>query len=267
VSRLDARLAALRQDGRKALVPFITAGDPDTATTVLALHALVRGGADVLEIGVPFSDPEADGPVIQAASERALAAGFRLHHLFDLIGDFRRDDADTPIVLMGYLNCIERFGYANFADAAHRAGVDGLIVVNLPPEEAQALKQSLSAVDIDLIFLIAPTTTESRSHYILSQAQGFVYFVSLKGVTGSSNLDADRVASRVSALRALTSLPLLIGFGIKDGASARRVADVSDGVIVGAALVGTMASLGDQPADIPAALEAQLHEIRNALDR
>jgi tryptophan synthase alpha chain len=267
VSRLGSTFRALREAGRKALVPFITAGDPLAQVTVPAMHALVRGGADILELGMPFSDPEADGPVIQAASERALAAGFRLPMLFDIVREFRRDDAATPVVLMGYLNNIERFGAERFADAAHEAGVDGVIVVNMPPEEAEPFKTMLAERDIDVIFLIAPTTTEARSRRILSEASGFAYYVSLRGVTGAAGLDVGGIASHLSSLRAITSVPLLVGFGIKDGASARQVAEVADGVIIGAVVVSTIAGLTEAPDDIPGALQRQLREFRTAMDR
>jgi tryptophan synthase alpha chain len=267
MNRLEHRFARLRQARRKALVPFITAGDPERSITVPSMHALVRAGADVLELGIPFSDPEADGPVIQAASERALAAGFRLRDAFDLVREFRRTDGETPVVLMGYLNNLERLGYERFAAEASDAGVDGVIVVNMPPEEAQTLRPVLDAAGIQIIFLIAPTTTEARRRYLLNQSSGFVYFVSLKGVTGAQNLDADHVGTQVTALREMTTLPVLVGFGIKDGAAARRVAQYADGVVIGAALVATVAARTDRPDEIPAALEAQLREIRAAMDR
>jgi tryptophan synthase alpha chain len=267
VSRLDAIFRQLREKRRKALVPFITAGDPDPATTVSMLHALVRGGADIVELGVPFSDPEADGPVIQAASERALAAGFKLAQVFDIVREFRRDDERTPVVLMGYLNSVERVGYEHFASMAGEAGVDGLILVNVPPEEGGELKRAFAAAAIDIILLLAPTTTMERARYLLSQSAGFVYFVSLKGVTGASNLDVDDVGRRVAALREYTALPILVGFGIKDGASARAVAAFADGVVIGAALVSTVASLNATPAAIPDALERQLRGLRTAMDQ
>jgi len=267
VNRLQSRLDTLRGTGRKALVTFITAGDPHPDTTVPALHALVRGGADVLELGIPFSDPEAEGPVIQAASERGLAAGMTLRGCLALVQDFRRSDRDTPVVLMGYLNSVLFMGCARFAAAAAAAGVDGLIMVNLPPEEAEELKSELDKVGISLIFLISPTTTDARAEMILSHAGGFVYYVSLKGITGSDNLDHGAAGSRLRWLRGLTTLPVLAGFGIKDPATARAMAVDADGVVVGSALVATVAATGDDPAAIPGRLEAQVRDIRMALDQ
>lgn len=264
--RLDLRLAQLRERGRKALITFITAGDPHPAVTVPSLHALVRGGADVLELGVPFSDPEAEGPTIQAASERGLSQGVTLRVCLDLVKAFRADDADTPVVLMGYLNSVLAMGCDAFAAAAAQAGVDGLIMVNLPPEEAAELKHALDLQRIRLILLIAPTTTEARARMILEHAAGFVYYVSLKGITGSDTLDAAAVGDKLSWLRGLTELPLMVGFGIKDGASARAASRYADGAVVGSALVNTVAAHGSTPERIPELLQAQAQEIRTALD-
>lgn len=264
--RLDARLAQLRQRGRKALVTFITAGDPHPRVTVPSLHALVRGGADVLELGVPFSDPEAEGPTIQAASERGLSQGVTLRMCLDLVRQFRADDGDTPVVLMGYLNSVLAMGCERFARAAAEVGVDGLIMVNLPPEEAAELKQALDRNHIRLILLIAPTTTEKRARMILEHSAGFVYYVSLKGITGSDTLDVGAVGDKIAWLRGMTDLPVMVGFGIKDGASARAVSRHADGAVVGSALVNTVAAHGATPDEIPARLQAQVHEIRAALD-
>lgn len=266
MSRLSRRLSALGGQGRKALVSFITAGDPDPSVTVPALHALVAGGADVLELGVPFSDPEAEGPVIQASSERALAKGTTLRAVLEMVARFRKDDDLTPIVLMGYLNSVLAMGEETFAEAAAEAGVDGLIMVNLPPEEAGALRGLLKEKDIDLIFLVAPTTTPERAALITEQAGGFVYYVSLKGITGADNLETGSVSKQVGALKQMTELPVLVGFGIKDGGTARAVAEKADGVVVGSALVRTMAGSADALAAIPALLTAQLAEIRRVLD-
>jgi tryptophan synthase alpha chain len=265
-ARLDARLAALRSSGRKALITFITAGDPHPRVTVPALHALVRGGADVLELGVPFSDPEAEGPAIQAASERGLAAGATLRVCLDLVRAFRVDDTATPVVLMGYLNSVLAMGCERFAHAAHEAGVDGLIMVNLPPEEAGELKAALDTHGIRLILLVAPTTTETRARMILEHAGGFVYYVSLKGITGSDLRDVAGVDDKVRWLRSMTDLPVMVGFGIKDGASARAVARHADGAVVGSALVATVAAYGATPDEIPGRLQAQVQDIRDALD-
>ena len=265
MSRLTTRLAALEAAQRKALNTFVTAGDPTLDATVPAMHALVRGGADIIELGVPFSDPEADGPAIQAASERALANGVRLADVLRMCGEFRRQDATTPVVLMGYLNQFLKYGYAAFCADASAAGVDGVIVVNMPPEECAAFKNHLAAEDMDLILLVAPTTTAARAALIAEHATGFVYYVSYKGITGAQQADAQAVGARLSALRVHTGeLPVLVGFGIRDGASAARVAPHADGVVVGTALVQTMAEA--ELGAIPARLETQARDIRAALD-
>lgn len=276
-NRLRTRLAELRDIERKALVTFITAGDPVPVATVPALHALVAAGADVLELGIPFSDPEAEGPAIQAATERALAQGMTLRKTLAMVAEFRVADAQTPVVLMGYLNSVLRMGEEAFAAAAAQAGVDGLIMVNLPPEEGQTLQQALRAVGIDLIYLIAPTTTPERQQTILSRCGGFVYYVSLKGITGAGNLEPRQVSQEVAAIRSQTELPVMVGFGIKNGASAAAVASAADGVVVGSALVtllGEGLAAGDaQQAPAPEELEerrsamaALVTEIRAALD-
>jgi tryptophan synthase alpha chain len=266
MNRLETRLAATRSAQRKALVTFITAGDPHPAVTVGALHALVSGGADVLELGIPFSDPEAEGPVIQLASERGLASGTTLRTCLNLVRDFRQTDSTTPIVLMGYLNSVLAMGPSRFAAEAAAAGVDGLIMVNLPPEEAGELKQALDDASISLILLVSPTTTEARARRILQDAGGFVYYVSLKGITGSGNLDPEAAGTRLRWLRTLTDLPVMCGFGIKDGPSAQAMAVHADGVVVGSALVATVAELGASPDEIPGRLAAQVGLIRRALD-
>lgn len=266
MNRIGKTLARLRERRRTALVPFITAGDPSMETTIPALHALVRGGADLLELGIPFSDPEADGPAIQAASERALANGVTLQEVLHLVAGFRAEDAQTPIVLMGYLNSILAMGETNFAERAAAAGVDGLILVNLPPEEAGSLGEALAARNLDLIFLAAPTSTDQRLKRIDQAARGFIYHVSLKGITGADHIVADRVAANMARLRRHTELPVLVGFGIKDGATAKAVAAHADGVVVGAALVSRMAELADRTDAIPAALSRAVSDIRQALD-
>ncbi|MEM1230703.1 MAG: tryptophan synthase subunit alpha [Pseudomonadota bacterium] len=236
-NRLRRRLTELQSIERKALVCFITAGDPRVEATVPALHALVAAGADVIELGVPFSDPEAEGPAIQRASERALAQGMTLRGAMAQVEAFRAEDNDTPVVLMGYLNSVLRYGEVEFAQAAKAAGVDGLIMVNLPPEEGQSLQQALGAEGIDLIYLIAPTTTPERQDLILERCGGFVYYVSLKGTTGAGNLQPEVVRQAVAGVKARTDLPVMVGFGIKNGDSARAVAEGADGVVVGSALV------------------------------
>ncbi len=266
MSRIVKTLARLEREQKTALAPFVTAGDPHPDTTVPALHALVAGGADLLELGIPFSDPEADGPAIQAASERALANGITLMDVLGMVIEFRATDRLTPIVLMGYFNSILAMGEKRFAEAAAAAGVDGLIVVNLPPEEAGPLRAELQSRDMELIFLAAPTTTESRLRLIGGVSGGFVYHVSLKGITGADHIAVDAVAADVARLRRHTGLPVLVGFGIKDGATARAVAEHADGVVVGAALVSRMAVLADRAEDIPQVLQGAVDEIRQALD-
>lgn len=250
---------------RKALVSFITAGDPTLEHTVPALHALVAGGTDILEVGVPFSDPEAEGPTIQASSERALKNGVTLSKVLEVVAEFREDDANTPVVLMGYLNSV--LAMPDFAARAAAAGVDGLIMVNLPPESAGALRSDLAAHDIDLIFLIAPTTTDARAELIMQQASGFVYYVSLKGITGADHLVADDVGARLGKLKAMTDLPICVGFGIKDADTARRIGAHADGVVVGSALVDLLAQPGQEPATAADSLQAAAADLRAGLDQ
>ncbi|MCP5151535.1 MAG: tryptophan synthase subunit alpha [Ectothiorhodospiraceae bacterium] len=266
MSRLAGRFAAVRAEGRAAFVTFITAGDPDAACSLAAMRALVASGADVIELGVPFSDPMADGPVIQRASERALAAGASMAGVLDQVRRFRAEDDATPIVLMGYLNPIEQYGPARFAADAAAAGVDGLITVDLPPEEASELADAARANGIDLVYLLAPTTAPDRIADICRQAGGFVYYVSLKGVTGSASIDVEAVAAKVREIRGLTSLPVGVGFGIGDAESAGRVAAVADAVVVGTALVRHFEANAETPARIPEAIAALAADMRRAID-
>ncbi|MBY5926927.1 MULTISPECIES: tryptophan synthase subunit alpha [unclassified Halomonas] len=266
MSRIEQRFCSLAEQGRKALVPYITGGDPVPGVTVDYMHALVESGADVIELGVPFSDPMADGPVIQKACERALKHGTRLVDLLEMVATFRQRDQETPVVLMGYLNPIERLGIERFAREARAAGVDGVLVVDMPPEEADELGPLLEAADLSPIFLVAPTTSPERAATICAHAHGYLYYVSLKGVTGSARLNADDVAAHLAPLRQLTDLPLCVGFGIRDGASAAEVAKVADGVIVGSALVSRIAEHCDAPHDAIAEIKAVMTEIRHALD-
>ncbi len=264
MNRIDRRFETLRAAGRRALVPYLTAGDPDPALTVPLLHAVVEAGADLIELGVPFSDPMADGPVIQAACERALGRGMSLRRTLELVARFREDDAATPVVLMGYLNPIEAMGCEAFAAAAAEAGVDGVLTVDMPPEEGEALGAALRARGLHPVYLLAPTTPSDRIRRICDAAGGFVYYVSLKGVTGSDALDTEAVARRVAAIRRQTTLPIGVGFGIRDGASAARVACFADAVIVGSALVRRVAEAGPQRA--VAAARALVAELRAAMD-
>lgn len=265
MSRLAPCLQKLAAANRKALTTFITAGDPDVLSSVPALHQMVAAGADILELGVPFSDPEAEGPAIQKSSERALANGITLTACLEMVESFRSQDQQTPIILMGYLNSVMAMGFKTFADAAGAAGVDGLIMVNLPPEEARELKAELARNSIDLIFLIAPTTTPQRAQMIMNAASGFVYYVSLKGITGAEGIDTDAVGERVSVLKKSSPVPVLVGFGIKDAASAAAIGKQADGVVVGSVLVSTMADYAD-PEERLAQLSSQVADLRAGLD-
>ena len=249
---------------RKALVSFLTAGDPTPPHTGPAMHAFVEGGADILEVGVPFSDPEAEGPAIQAANERALANGMSLAKVLQQVAQFRLEDSQTPVILMGYLNSV--LAMSDFAARAQRAGVDGLIMVNLPPESGSSLKEQLEQHDIDLIYLVAPTTTHKRAQLILNQASGFVYYVSLKGITGAGHLDTGEVAERLEVLRSQTDLPICVGFGIKDPATAKLVAPFADGVVVGSALVNLLYEHKDNPIAGAQALKAAVAALRASID-
>ena len=265
MNRIAARLARLAAQRRKALVPFVTAGDPSPEATVPVLHALVGAGADLLELGVPFSDPMADGPVIQRSSERALERGTGTAQVFEFVREFRRTDADTPVVLMGYLNPVEVRGAAAYARAAADAGVDGLLLVDLPPEEAGPLRADFNASGLELISLAAPTTSAARLPGLAASAQGYLYYVSFAGVTGAQLSDTGAVAAKVAELRAHARVPVLVGFGIKDAASATAVATCADGVVVGSALVERLAGAATPEAAAQAAA-AFLAPLRAALD-
>ncbi len=237
MSRIAATFAALAAKKRKALIPFITAGDPEPAFAVPLMHALAKAGADIIELGVPFSDPMADGPTIQRASERALKHGTSLRSVLQFVTEFRKSDTATPVVLMGYANPIEAMGYEVFADAALAAGVDGVLVVDYPPQEAAQFAELLTHRKIDAIFLLSPTSTASRIKQVARYARGYVYYVSLRGVTGAANLDVADVAKKLPEIRAHIKLPIGVGFGIRDAATARAVADVADAVVIGSRLV------------------------------
>lgn len=237
MSRIAATFSKLRRAQRKALIPFITAGDPDLSATVPFMRALVEAGADVIELGVPFSDPMADGPVIQRASERALKHGVSLRDVLAQVRVFRATDDETPVVLMGYANPIEAMGLQVFAAAAREAGVDGVLVVDYPPEEARPLVTLLDAQSIDTVFLLSPTTSEARMREVAALGRGYLYYVSLKGVTGSAHIDLGDVRARIERIRAHTSLPIGVGFGIRDPETAKRIAGVADAVVIGSRLV------------------------------
>ena len=265
MSRLEARLTALASAGRKALVPFISAGDPGIESTVPVMHALVEAGADVIELGVPFSDPMADGVVIQKSSERALARGVDAHAVFAMLREFRQRDAETPVVLMGYLNPIERRGWAWYAAQAADAGADALLIVDLPPEEADAARAALNAAGMRLITLLAPTTEGARLTQACRQAQGYLYYVSMAGVTGKQLHQADDLRQRVHGIRTQTGVPVYVGFGIKDAQTAQACAGFADGIIVGSALVAVLADC-QSPVQAAAAAAGFLRPIRAALD-
>jgi len=266
VSRITAKLTSLRQAGRKALIPFITAGDPDPAFTVPALHAMVEAGADIIELGVPFSDPMADGPVIQKASERALAHKTSLRKVLEMVREFRARDNDTPVVLMGYLNPVEAMGYQAFAEKAREVGVDGVLTVDMPPEESEDFICLLHQAGIDPIFLLAPNSTPERIRKMGQLGRGYLYYVSLKGVTGASHLDLGDVERKLGEIRQLTSLPVGIGFGVKDAETAAAVARLGDGVVVGSALVGKIEAAGEDTASALDEITRLLRSMRAALD-
>ncbi len=238
----NARLAAAfeKTQGATALIPYIAAGDPSMAATPALMHALVKAGADVIELGVPFSDPMADGPVIQRAAERAIKRGVGLQQVFDMVAQFRQDDQTTPVVLMGYANPIERMGQAAFAQRAGQAGVDGLLVVDYPPEEMTDFALMLEQAGIDPIFLLAPTSTPERMQKVAQVARGYVYYVSLKGVTGSAAIDTADVAKRLDVIRQYVTIPVGVGFGIRDAESASRLAQCADAIVIGSKLIETM---------------------------
>ena len=264
MSRIQQTFAALKAQGKKALIPFITAGDPDPSLTVDLMHTLVEAGADVIELGVPFSDPMADGPTIQRASERALLKGVSLKQVLQMVTQFRAKDAKTPVVLMGYANPIEAMGVAAFTAAAGAAGVDGVLVVDYTPEESAEFARAMAAHDLDPIYLLAPTSTDERIGQVAEVARGYVYYVSLKGVTGSGKLNLDEVAERIPKIRARTGLPVGVGFGIRDAETARRIAAFADAVVVGSRIIEEMEN---NPADQACAkVRALVADIRRGID-
>jgi len=237
MSRIQNKFESLKKQGRKALIPFVTAGDPDPEITVPLMHALVQAGADVIELGVPFSDPMADGPVIQRASERALKHHVGLRNVLQMVADFRGKDNETPVVLMGYGNPVEAMGWENFSRRCAEVGVDGVLTVDFPPEESHEAFEHLQAHGIDPIFLIAPTTNEARIELVARLARGYVYYVSLKGVTGAGHLDLSAIAQKIPQLRKHISIPIGVGFGIRDAETACAVSTLCDGVVVGSRIV------------------------------
>jgi tryptophan synthase alpha chain len=264
MSRIQGRFETLARERRKALIPYITAGDPDPSLTVPLLRALVEAGADIIELGVPFSDPMADGPVIQRAGERALKHGVGLGDVIAMVGRFRTEDAKTPLVLMGYANPIEAMGVEKFIAQAKAAGVDGVIVVDYPPEECAGFAAAAQRAGIDPIFLLAPTSTEERIAQVARVGSGYVYYVSLRGVTGAAHLDLSEVTRRLPRIRAATRLPIGVGFGIRDAESARRVAEAADAVVIGSRLIQEIEA--GSPEQATARVKAFLKPIRQALD-
>ena len=267
MSRIQSTLSALAAKNKKGLIPFITAGDPAPELTVSLMHALVEGGADIIELGVPFSDPMADGPVIQRASERALANGIGMHHVLQFVREFRTSDQVTPIVLMGYANPIERMGTDTFIAAAKEAGVDGVLVVDYPPEECEEFAARMKENGLDPIFLLAPTSTDERIEQVGKIASGYVYYVSLKGVTGSGHLDLDAVTSKLPSIRKHVHVPVGVGFGIRDAATAKAIGSVSDAVVIGSRIIQELENTPQENAvqavrEFIAGIRAGLDELR-----
>lgn len=265
MSRIQSKFEAIKTQGRKALIPFMTAGDPNPKVTVAIMHAMVDSGADVIELGVPFSDPMADGPVIQRASERALKLHVGLRDVLQMVADFRKKDESTPVVLMGYGNPIEAMGWENFSRRCAEVGVDGVLTVDFPPEESHDAFEHLQSHGIDPIFLIAPTTNESRIKLVAKLARGYVYYVSLKGVTGSGNLDLNDVAEKIPQLRNHISIPIGVGFGIRDARTARAVSELCDGVVVGSRIVQEIENSNEK--QLLENVSRLIKELRNAIDK
>ena len=265
MSRIQTTFQKLKQHQRKALIPFITAGDPDPTVTVQLMHALVQAGADIVELGVPFSDPMADGPTIQRASERALKHHVSLRDVFDMVTEFRKKDNATPLVLMGYGNPVEAMGWEIFAQRCATTGVDGVLTVDFPPEESHEAFSHLQRHGIDPIFLLAPTTDDARIASVAKQARGYVYYVSLKGVTGAGNLDLDDIAQKIPQIRKHITLPIGVGFGIRDAQTAQAVAKLCDGVVVGSRIVQEIENSTEK--NIMANVTALVRELRSAVDK
>lgn len=266
MNRISTKFSELKAQGRKALIPFITAGDPKIPATLGYMHALVEAGADIIELGVPFSDPMADGPTIQKASDRALRQGTRLVDVLNMVADFRKTDTTTPVVLMGYLNPIENLGYEKFVDLAAAAGVDGVLVVDLPPDEADDFISLMRAKNMDCIFLLTPATQLDRAKKIVSAASGYLYYVSIKGVTGTQEVDVADVKYHLDRFAGITDLPIAVGFGIRNAASAKALAAISSGVIVGSALVNKVEEFATQEEKIGPAMAEILSSMRQAMD-
>jgi tryptophan synthase alpha chain len=237
MSRITQTFSRLQEQRKKALIPFFTAGDPSPALTVPLMHAMVKAGVDVIELGVPFSDPMADGPAIQRSSERAIKHGVGLRNVLGFVAEFRKTDDKTPVVLMGYANPIEHMGYDRFAKTARDSGVDGVLVVDYPPEEGGDLFRCLAEQQLDPIFLLAPTSSDARIAAVGKLARGYIYYVSLKGVTGAANIDLAEVTARLPRIKAVTKLPIGVGFGIRDAATAKAIASIADAVVIGSRII------------------------------
>ncbi len=266
MSRLTKKFAELKAQDRKALIPFVTAGDPFPEFTVPLMHDMVAAGADIIELGVPFSDPMADGPVIQRASERALQYHIGLRRVLGMVAEFRKSDQDTPVVLMGYLNPIEFMGYEDFAQAARRVEVDGVLIVDMPPEEAESCVALLRAQEIDQIFLLAPNSSAERIRKMDAFGSGYLYYVSLKGVTGAGHLNIEEVENKLQLIRQNTNLPIGVGFGVKDAATAGIIGKIADAVVVGSALIRKIEENLDAPEQAKQEIVSLLNNMRQAID-
>ena len=264
MSRIAQTFARLANEKRKALIPFVTAGDPSPSITVPLMHAMVDAGVDIIELGVPFSDPMADGPVIQRSSERALKFGVGLNDVLSYVSEFRKTNQATPVVLMGYANPIERMGMEIFAERANKAGVDGVLVVDYPPEESAELAESMDAAGIDIIYLLSPTSSIERIKLVAQAARGYIYYVSLKGVSGAANIDTGEVEAMIAKIKSQTKLPVGVGFGIRDGDTAKRIARFADAVVIGSRLIQEMEA--STPETAVEKVRVLLKNIRDAMD-
>lgn len=266
MSRIKQTFETLKSENKTALIPYITAGDPNPGITVDLLHTMVEAGADLIELGVPFSDPMADGPVVQQACERALEHNVTLHDVLDMVAEFRQKNQQTPLILMGYCNPIEVMGYEAFATKAQEVGLDGVLTVDLPPEESKQANVVFKSANLDSIFLLSPTSTDERIATICQSASGFVYYVSLKGVTGAANLDIATVSDKIATIRKQTDLPIGVGFGIKDAKTAKQVSTVADAVIVGSAIIKKIVEHKDDASKIKSEVYTLLNQMRCELD-
>ncbi len=266
MNRFEERFSTLRNSGKKALVVYIVAGDPESETTVKLMHEMVSKGADIIELGVPFTDPEAEGPVIQLGHERALRSRTTLTNTMAMAQEFRLQDKKTPIALMGYINPIEAMGYDVFVDKAVESGIDGTIIVNLPPEEGEILGEAMIGKGLSPIYLLSPTTLNDRAKLVCEKSRGFIYYVSLKGTTGASNLNYSEVEERVGRFKAMTNTPILVGFGIKDADSAGKISKIADGAVVGSAIVELMEQNQSEPEVILKEVGSLVSSIRKGMD-